>query len=93
VHVLGPPQANGSTIYAQRDSEPCDNSYPTWQWQPGELIVESVNVPLPADLPAGTYDIAVGWYDSLTQVRFPLVSTTGDLSGSFPVGTLAVQPR
>src|SRR5262249_54425553 len=32
VHLLGAPQAGGNPIYAQHDSQPCDDSYPTTRW-------------------------------------------------------------
>lgn len=62
VHLVGPPDAEGNSLYAQRDVEPCDNSYPTWQWAPGEIIVETYSLPLPFDLSAGEYSVQVGWY-------------------------------
>ena len=90
VHVLGPPQANGNTVYAQRDSEPCDNAYPTWQWQPGEVLVDYLSVPLPETMPAGEYTLTVGWYDALTQQRLP-VTAGAETGGSHPLGTLTVE--
>lgn len=91
VHVLGAPRPDGSTVYAQRDSGPCDNAYPTWQWQPDELLREYISVPLPGDMPVGAYDIAVGWYDALTQQRLPV--TGGDGAGSFRIGAITVEAR
>jgi uncharacterized membrane protein len=37
--------------------------HPPPQWQPGELIRETFEVELPADLAPGTYTWRVGWYD------------------------------
>jgi hypothetical protein len=93
VHVLGPGQAGAAVLYAQRDRQPCDNAYPTWQWQPGELLTEYVSLPLPPDMPPGTYSVNVGWYDSVSQVRLPLTGPTAraDASaGSLQIGTLVV---
>ncbi len=93
VHVLGPGQAGGAVLYAQRDRQPCDNAYPTWQWQPGELLTEYVSLPLPPDMPPGRYSLNVGWYDSVSQARLPLTGPTAraDASaGSLQIGTLVV---
>jgi hypothetical protein len=93
VHVIGPPRADGSIVYAQIDREPCDNAYPTWQWQAGELLIEKVGLALPGDLPAGTYDLTVGWYDTLSLARLPVTSGAVHGSGSFQVGTLVIEAR
>ena len=63
VHLIGPPKADGDIIYTQRDVEPCEASYPTWQWSPGELILDSYTLFLPEDLPPGNYVLQAGWYD------------------------------
>jgi hypothetical protein len=62
VHLIGPPRADGTIIYGQRDTEPCAGSYPTWQWHPGELIVETYSFSVPDNLPSGHYYIQIGWY-------------------------------
>jgi uncharacterized membrane protein len=37
--------------------------YPTSEWEPGDLVHETFEVALPADLAPGTYAWRVGWYD------------------------------
>jgi len=54
-HLRGVPRADGSVVYAQRDSEPCDESYPTPRWRVGERVIERTHIDLPLDLPAGEY--------------------------------------
>lgn len=81
VHLHGPPKVDGSIVYAQRDAEPCDNSYPSWQWSPGEIIIEDYKVPVPTDVPPGDYVIRLGWYDALTQARLPATDLTGQSLG------------
>ena len=91
VHVIGPAKADGSTIYAQHDSAPCDNSVPTWQWRAGEIMVESVKVDLPVDMPAGSYRVFTGWYDSATQQRLPATDSTGaSLGDTVEVGKIQI---
>ena len=78
IHLIGPPKADGSPVYAQRDAEPCLNSYPTWQWMPGEFVLDSAWLPLPDDIPPGSYTLQVGWYAiSQTGERLPAFDESG----------------
>ncbi|HYY89225.1 MAG TPA: hypothetical protein VFA49_10550, partial [Chloroflexota bacterium] len=49
-------------VVAQRDSEPVDGLEPSNSWQAGQSIEDHYGIPLPADLPAGTYDVEIGMY-------------------------------
>jgi hypothetical protein len=49
-------------VVAQRDSEPVDGLEPTNSWQAGQSVEDHYGIPLPADLPAGTYDVEIGMY-------------------------------
>ncbi|MCB0211194.1 MAG: glycosyltransferase family 39 protein [Anaerolineae bacterium] len=69
--------AKGDTV-AQRDSQPLAGAYPTSQWQPGETIIDPLTLPLPNDLPAGTYQLYTGLYRLDTLARLPV---TDDVSG------------
>ncbi|MCL4490057.1 MAG: hypothetical protein M1570_18290 [Chloroflexi bacterium] len=62
-------------VLAQQDSKPVGGTYPTTQWKPGELIVDSYD--LKADLAPGTYSLFVGMYDPATLVRVPAVDVNG----------------
>ena len=53
------------------DGPPLNGDYPTSFWRDGDAIVDTHLIPLPADLPAGSYEIAVGLYDPETGVRVP----------------------
>jgi hypothetical protein len=46
---------------AQVDSLPQGNSYPTSQWQAGEIVADPVLLAL-AGVPAGDYELAIGFY-------------------------------
>lgn len=59
---------NGQTI-AQADGPPLAGWYPTSQWSPGEIVIDSRVFPVPADLPASTYTLVVGFYDIDTGER------------------------
>lgn len=72
VHLL---DADGNLV-AQRDRPP--DGYPTSVWQPGEIIVDSYTVDLPAGLPPDTYTVQSGFYHlpTLTNLGDTAVLTT-----------------
>ena len=71
LHVLGP---DGRPV-AQEDSQPCAGACPAPSWLPGEIMADKTHVTIPADLPAGTYPLAIGWYDAETFRRLPVKGT------------------
>jgi hypothetical protein len=73
VHVLDP---SGETV-AGWDSMPRHNTLPTTDWPIGTLIEDPRFVPLPQDLPAGEYRIALGMYYWATGERLPVQTTEG----------------
>jgi hypothetical protein len=54
----------------QADRFTRDGMYPTGMWLPGEVVSDTVVLDL-RDVPAGAYQLAVGWYDPDTLVRLP----------------------
>jgi hypothetical protein len=70
VHLLGQPKADGNPLWVGRDSPPGNASLPTSRWQPGWRIIDEYAMLLPADLPAGSYDIKIGMYQADGQ-RLP----------------------
>ncbi len=71
VQLIGP----DGQIYTQNDSAPDRGQYPTHLWQPGEVVVEDITLPLRPDRPAGRYTLHIGLYHPDTGMRLPL---TGD---------------
>jgi hypothetical protein len=65
VQVLAP----GPRLVAQQDAPPLGGKLPTTFWLPGDGIADEYVVPLPADLPPGEYDVAVGMYDPASGTR------------------------
>jgi hypothetical protein len=76
-HLLGAPQADGNIVYAQNDSQPCDDSYPTTGWEAGDQLVTTETLTLPPDLPAGSYTLQTGWYDPNSGERLPVSADAG----------------
>jgi mannosyltransferase len=56
----------------QRDNPPVGGTYPTTEWQPGEVIVDRYEIAIPPDAPPGNYRLAVGMYDGTTLERLPV---------------------
>jgi hypothetical protein len=67
--------SDGATL-AQSDSQPLAGVYPTSRWQPAETIIDPITLPLPEDLPAGTYTLFVGLYRLDTLERLPVANDT-----------------
>jgi hypothetical protein len=60
--------AKGQTV-AQKDQPPLDGAYPTSLWDPGEIMADTILLPLPDKLPANGYKLVVGLYDFQTGQR------------------------
>jgi len=77
VHIYGVPTPyEGGVLWAQADSQLCP-SYPAHLWRSEEMIVQSFDLQLPPDIPAGEYIVAVGVYVFPDRERLP-VSASGD---------------
>lgn len=66
IHVY---DANDQRV-AQRDLPLRYSDYPTSRWQPGELVIDRADMPLPA-LPPGDYRLLIGLYDAATGAALP----------------------
>lgn len=60
------------TPLAQGDAYPLGGTALTTTWQPGEVIADTYQVGVPADLPAGDYQLNIGFYNEETDERLPL---------------------
>jgi 4-amino-4-deoxy-L-arabinose transferase-like glycosyltransferase len=61
--------------------------YPAAQWQPGETIVQRVEVPIPSGTPPGYYFLQVGLFDPATGDRLPRLDEALRYAGD----TVAIQ--
>ncbi|MBI5876298.1 MAG: glycosyltransferase family 39 protein [Chloroflexi bacterium] len=64
---------------------------PTTAWQRGDLYREQRDLQLPANLPAGTYRVAIGWFDERNQSRVP--HSGGDNQFVLREITVTARPR
>ncbi len=54
---------------AARDLPPVNGTFPTTEWQAGDLVRDPHALALPADLPAGSYRLVAGLYDPASGAR------------------------
>ncbi|MCC6192662.1 MAG: glycosyltransferase family 39 protein [Anaerolineales bacterium] len=73
VHLLD----ESGALIAQHDGQPQDGRAPTAWWSPGDLFRDVHPLSLPADLPAGRYQVDVGLYRWDTGQRLPLFDPAG----------------
>jgi hypothetical protein len=64
-------------IVGQVDAWPLQGTYPTGQWQPGEMVEDPYEILLPPDLPPGNYRLQVGLYLLATLRRLPVLDAQG----------------
>jgi len=67
-HLLDPT----GWLRGQQDNPPVGGTYPTTEWQPGEVIVDRYEITVSPDAPLGVYRLAVGLYDGATLERLPV---------------------
>ncbi len=78
-------------IRAQEDRQPCDGSYPTSHWQSTDLISDDRVLPIPADLPAGEYQLAIAVYRLGDNTRLPVRGSLNQpLDDMLSLGTVTV---
>ncbi len=68
VHLI-PADTNQPPV-AQNDSLPQFGTYPTSQWQAGEIVADRIRLST-ADLLPGNYQLAVGFYEKANDGTFP----------------------
>ena len=64
-------------LVGQIDAWPLQGTYPTSQWQSGEIVDDPYLVQLDAELPPGPYRLQIGWYLLSTLERLPLLDKEG----------------
>lgn len=68
LQLIGP----DGQVVAQHDAQPQTGDAPTRTWTPGEVVVDSHPLQLPADLPPGEYRLIAGMYNFDTGQRLPV---------------------
>lgn len=73
VHLADPETGRPVT---QFDAMPKGFTYPTGAWATGEVVSDDVKLSL-HNVPAGRYDLVIGWYNPDTERRLPAVDRHG----------------
>jgi serine/threonine-protein kinase len=60
-------------IVSQIDAPPLGGIRPTSQWQVGEMMVDSYQLPIPPTTIPGDYQLRVGFYEPNSNVRLPIL--------------------
>ena len=79
--VFNQAHAGDGALIAQQDGYPVCGGRGTWQWDPGELIVDEHLLTVRADAPAGSYPLYTGLYIEETLARLSVVDATGAAVG------------
>jgi hypothetical protein len=89
VHLYNRSNVNTEPV-AQVVSRPEGGVLPPGNWLPG-VIHDMYTVPLPDDLPPGTYVVAVGLYDARTGERYPVSGKGADADRRLFIGEIALK--
>jgi len=78
---------------AQIDWQPHDHIglRPMTTWQPGEVLQDTQTLPLPVDLPAGTYTLLAGVYNWQSGERLPVVGEVTEAGDTIVITTFALK--
>ncbi len=88
VHLLATQPDGAIGRIGGADAPPGNGSCPTSAWQPGEIVVDELQFELPADLPAGNYPLAAGFYEPGSGQRLTIPGQPDD---QLILGPLIVQ--
>jgi hypothetical protein len=91
IHVYDDtPPEDGGVIWTQSDSQLCEQ-YPTPLWQPGETIIQTFDLAIPAEMPPGSYTLNVGIYESPVGPRISLTGPITNHENYFELGQLEIK--
>jgi hypothetical protein len=89
-HVFAHLVDGSGELRAQHDGIPGDGLLPMTEWEPGAVVEDRFAVPLPPDLPPGTYELQVGVYNAENGLRLP-ASGANTGPGYAVIGTVTVE--
>lgn len=90
VHLLDA----GGRLWAQQDNPPVGGTYPTYEWQEGEMVTDRYRLSVKPETPPGEYRLEIGLYRLETMERLSLLSPEGKpLGTSASLGNIRVMPR
>ena len=78
--------AGEAGLAGQGDGQPAGGDYPTWAWQPGDVVRDVRQIAIRSDAAPGTYQLVVGLYQLATGQRL----TAEDGSDRALLGSITV---
>lgn len=78
-------------LRAQHDGPPQEGNKPTNEWQPDTIVFDAHRISIPADLPAGEYQLAVKVYNSANGTILPAQGEASVNDEYLIVGTVRVR--
>ena len=79
-------------LRVQHDQQPGDGAFPTTSWVQGEVLSDTYQLELPADLRPGSYRLIVRMYDPTTLAVLPATGADGGLAGdSLTLATVEIR--
>jgi hypothetical protein len=76
-HLVGP----DGKLWGQWDNPPVWGTYPTTDWEAGEIVFDQYLIPVSEDAPPGEYHLLVGLYDPITGERLAVINDGGEAIG------------
>jgi hypothetical protein len=89
VHLYNQNNLNTEPV-AQVVARPAGDVLPPANWLPG-TVRDHYTVPLPADLPPGMYQVAIGMYEAHTGQRYPVDGQGADADRRLFIGKITVE--
>jgi hypothetical protein len=65
---------------------------PATCWRVGDVVWQTYDIPLPADLPPGPYAVEIGWYDAETMARWSCAVDGVQVGDRYLLEDVAVRP-
>jgi hypothetical protein len=87
VHLV---DSNGERVAQHDDGPRWQVPIPTSTWQSGEIVLDQHLLDLPANLPAGDYQLQIGVYYWETQARLPVLENGTPVRDYVELGSITV---
>ena len=65
-------------LESQQDSQPVRGTFPTSAWTTSDIVVDTYDIPIPANAPRGAFLLAAGMYDPQTMQRLNAYDSNGN---------------
>ncbi len=89
VHLYDQDHLNSPPIAQVPDQRPGQGTLPPANWLPG-ILQDTYEIKVPPDVKPGTYSVAIGLYDAVTQQRLPVTGDGSDKDQRLFIGTLTI---